>query len=1153
MHGFKSFAKRTELEFDADFNVVLGPNGSGKSNVIDALCFVLGKRSAKSLRAEKASNLIYNGGKSKQPAKHAEVIIVFDNKEKTFPYPSKEIVVSRRVSHKGVSTYRINEKKVTRQQVLDLLSIAGINPDGYNIMLQGDITHFVEMSPVERRDIIGEIAGISVYEDKKKKALNELDKVDVKLGEADIVLKERGTYLKELKKERDQASKFRELNDKIDQNRASFLKLQMNTKQDKINDLEKRKKGFSGDLEKVDGQIKGHKDKIKKNKDDISEITKTVEKEGDKDVNKLNKEIEDLRVDVASSKTKINSFKNELGRIDTRKEQLQRNIDDIESKNEGYVKEVKELKKKKERLSSEEKRIIEKIIAFKKKHKLDSESERIENELEKIDKEAEERQGEAEQLRIRQHQLFREGDIIEVKLKTIDEKILKMAQVKKENKEQIKILEQKRAEFKKATLSLNKRIDLDSELSARLGNTRKELIEINEDLAKKQARSASIKESLSGDIAIESIMKNKSKFGGVYGPISELGEVSSKYALALEIAAGARLKSIVVSDDVVAARCIKYLKNNKLGIATFLPLNKIREIRPIENVKSKGVIGKAIDLVNFDPKFKKAFAYVFGTTLIVEDVAIARTIGIGRIRMVTLDGDVIDVSGAMQGGFRKRKRGLGFKEKEITKDIDVLEIKVANLRNKISSLESEKNDNEDGLQKLREFKAELEGDIIKTEKILHLEEGDFEASDENKKSLQEEKKNIDIELRKIQTDISKCNQALVNIKIRKAKLREDINKLKNPLLLAELNSFEQKRNELREELIKVNAQIVNSESQVKEMMSREKENITKILKQGEKETEQFKKEIKILSEEVKVKEKDLKQRESKVKELYSKFKVLFDKRSKLNDEIDKLDNRVNDLDTKSRSIETKVNMLSLEIAKFKAEFAGLEEEFSQYKGVKLVKKSLEELKKEIKDFEKMRQNIGSVNMKALEIYESVEEKYNELKNKREILGEEKNEILSMMEEIEGKKKDLFMKTFEEVNNRFREIFMEISTKGSQVYLELEEPEKPFTAGMNIKAKISGTKYLDIRSLSGGEKTMTALAFIFAIQEYNPASFYILDEVDAALDKQNSEKLARLIKQYSGKAQYVVISHNDGLISEAQNLYGVSMDEHGISKIVSLKI
>ena len=189
MHGFKSFAKRTELVFDQDFNVVLGPNGSGKSNVLDALCFVLGKRSAKALRAEKASNLIYNGGKKKEPSKNAEVSMVFDNSEKEFPTKDSEVKITRLINHRGMSTYKINDERRTRQQIIDMLALAKINPDGYNIILQGDITKFVEMSPNERREVIGEIAGISAYEEKKHKAMNELGKVDGKLGEADIVLK----------------------------------------------------------------------------------------------------------------------------------------------------------------------------------------------------------------------------------------------------------------------------------------------------------------------------------------------------------------------------------------------------------------------------------------------------------------------------------------------------------------------------------------------------------------------------------------------------------------------------------------------------------------------------------------------------------------------------------------------------------------------------------------------------------------------------------------------------------------------------------------------------------------------------------------------------------------------------------------------------
>jgi chromosome segregation protein len=236
--GFKSFGKYTELLFGDDFNVILGPNGSGKSNVLDALCFVLGKSSSKQLRAEKSANLIYNGGKTKQPAKAAEVSIVFDNKNKTFPLPEEEIKISRIVRQDGASKYKINGSTKTRQEILELLGAAKINPDGYNIILQGDIVRLVEMNTVERRQLIEEIAGIGVYEEKKQQALNELQKVGDRLNEAEIILKERETYLKELKNDRDQALKYKELNDKIKQNKASYLKRNLNRKDDELRKLE---------------------------------------------------------------------------------------------------------------------------------------------------------------------------------------------------------------------------------------------------------------------------------------------------------------------------------------------------------------------------------------------------------------------------------------------------------------------------------------------------------------------------------------------------------------------------------------------------------------------------------------------------------------------------------------------------------------------------------------------------------------------------------------------------------------------------------------------------------------------------------------------------------------------------------------------------
>jgi chromosome segregation protein len=248
-----------------------------------------------------------------------------------------------------------------------------------------------------------------------------------------------------------------------------------------------------------------------------------------------------------------------------------------------------------------------------------------------------------------------------------------------------------------------------------------------------------------------------------------------------------------------------------------------------------------------------------------------------------------------------------------------------------------------------------------------------------------------------------------------------------------------------------------------------------------------------------------------------------------------------------------MNTLSIEEARVKAELAGVTAEFEQYHGVEIDEKKPDEvLKKEIKDAEKLRENIGSVNMRALEIYESVETEYNTLVGKKEVLVGEKDTIVEFMNEIEGKKKEMFLQTMAVIKENFQEIFSSLSTKG-EADLELENPEDPFEGGLNIKVRLTGNKFLDIRSLSGGEKTMTALAFIFAIQEHAPASFYVLDEVDAALDKSNSDKLAKLVHKYSEKAQYVVISHNDNVISEAEVLYGVSMGDHGLSKVVGLKI
>jgi len=1151
MNGFKSFAKHTEILFNGGYNCVLGPNGAGKSNVLDALCFVLGKSSSKSLRAEKAANLIYNGGKLKKPAKQGEVSIFFDNSKKTFPTEDNEVKITRIVRHNGQSVYKINDQTRTRQEIVDLLSIARINPDGYNIILQGDIAKFVEMHPDQRRDLIGEIS----YEEKKHKALLELQKVDERFKETEIVLTERNTYLRELKKDRDQALKYKDMNDKIKQNKASYLKLQIDKKEKEKNDLQTKLDETNQELSKINDKIGNLRKLNEEKRNQIEEITKEIEQKGEVEQVNLNREVEELKIDITKKNSRIDVIKNEITKISNRKNDLENSVKEVQGK-------IKQLEEEKENMQNdivskrkERDLITKKIHGFREKNKLDNIGD-IEAKVGEIDKKSEELQKEVQTTREQQHNLIREKDSILHEISTIDAQINKVLDVEKENKKLLEEVKNKRNEFKKLTLELNKKLEEDSSLAAQLSNARKNIYNANEEFEKLKAKHISTKELSYADVAIKRILQLKKP--GIYGTVAELGNVKTKYSLALEIAAGFKLKSIVVEDDKIASESIKYLKDNKLGVVTFFPLNKIKsnparvDIKKIS--KSNGSHGMAIDLISFDNKFKKVFEHVFSDTIVTDNIDVARRLGIGNAKYVSLDGDVAEKSGAMRGGFRlKRKQSLGFKEEDIAKEIEKYEDKIKKLKNTIDVIEKTRVENEGLTTNLRTKKAALEGEVIKIEKSLHLEATDLEASEQKKSSLFGHQEEIDKKIGLVQEKITALNNELATIKTEKQKLRSAISQLSNPTLIAELNAFEEKLKELDGDVIRIDSEIKNIDIQAEDIYKSELEKTDKIIKQIEKDNEEFNNELKNLIEILKEKNNELKKKEEMAQEFYAKFKGLFHKRSEIDKDIQRNQATMNNRQDDSRKVEVRANTLSLNVAEIQSVLAGLNLDFQQYEGVKLnLEKNEEQLKYEINKFEKMQLEIGSVNMRALEIYEDVEKQYNSLMEKKDTLGKEKEDVLKMMQEIEGKKKEIFMKIFDVVNNNFKKFFSLLTTKG-EATLVIENEENPFEEGVRINVKITGSKFLDIRSLSGGEKTLTALAFIFAIQEHEPASFYVLDEVDAALDKHNSEKFAKLIRQYSNNAQYVIMSHNDAVISEADSLFGISMNEHGISQVVSLRV
>ncbi len=1152
MTGFKSFASRTELLFGDQFNVVLGPNGSGKSNLLDALCFVLGKSSSKDLRAEKAANLIYNGGKTKQPMKFAEVSIYFDNKNKSFPLDFEEIKISRTVKGDGQSKYQINDKTKTKQEILDLLSTAKIDPDGYNIIIQGDIVRFVKMSSNNRREIIEEIAGIGIYEERKEKALRELERVDERLKEAEIVLSERESYLKNLKSDRDQAIKYKEVNDKILSSRASYVNIQIKNREKQKERLDKLNVNEQNEINKLSEEIKKIRESINGKKEKMAQITRDIEQRGEESQLKLNKEIEALKTEVITSKARIDSLNSEIKRIAERKANLKDSSDEIEKKIKECAEDNQRLEKEKTSVIKDSKDIEIKLKEFRKKHSLDQAGD-IEKQIEDLDKIIEEKQKEVQQLREEQQALFREKDRLEFKLQSIDNTMLKVAQVEKENKKQIEDLQNKRAEFKRSAVELNKRLSDDSTIAAQLQSMRVKQQALMEDLSRLKVKFATAREKAASNNAVKRILEQKKSIPGIHGTVGELGNADNKFALALEAAAGNKIHHVVVDTDAVAARCIKYLRENKLGSATFLPINKMKTPAKVDLkqvLESKGVHGLALDLITCDPKFKIIFSHVFGNTVVVDNIDTARRIGIGTAKMATLEGDLAEITGAMHGGYREKSQG-SFQTKGIDEEISKSESKIAELDGTISTLESKKHENEESIGKLRELKATLEGEIIKIEKSLHLDSSDLDASKKEKLLVIDQSKDLDKRTNDMQTKISALNRDLANAKMQKQDLRNKISELRSPTLLAELTAFEQKRKELEQKIITIDADMKNNDTKANTVFIPERARTIKVQEQITKEQASFEKEITELKQKISEKEKDLKEREKKAREFYEKFKASFAERGKLQELIQKDEEKIYKKEEEIRKIDKKINESSVQVAEIRTVLAALYEEFKKYGNVKLQDKTEEELKKQISEFENLINKMGSVNMRALEIYEAVEREYNSLMEKKEKLKKEKEDVMAMMTEIESRKKDLFMETFDLINHNFSSIFSNLSTKG-KAYLEIENPEDPFAEGVNIKVRLSGTRYLDVKSLSGGEQTMTSLAFIFAIQENDPASFYVLDEIDAALDKKNAEKLAYLIRKYSDRAQYVVISHNDALISQADILYGVSMDEHGMSKVVSMR-
>jgi len=949
MHGFKSFPKKTEIPFTPGINVILGPNGSGKSNVSDALCFVLGRLSIKSMRAAKARNLIFLGTKAVGPAKEAGVEIIFDNSDKTFSIDSNEISIKRTVRKNGQSIYKINHETKTRQQILGLLAQAGIDPNGFNIILQGEIQNFVRMYPDDRRKIIEEVSGISIYEIRKEKSLKELNKTEDKLKEVSAILRERTAYLNNLEKERQQALRFKKLEKDVKILKASIIS----------NDLNKNKK----EVEKINQEIANKKKEIEKTKkilvniraeiesfeSKINSINKTIQESTGLEQEKLNQEIADIRAELAGLNVRLENYEARSSSISKQKHELQEVIEE----NEELIKDLK--------------RSIPKSPKSKQGTK---------------EKELELKKQELDKLENQRKRFY----MIKSEFKSIKERI-----------------EDKKSLFQ----------GYDSEsgfLLKQIKSVYEELFDkaTDEDKLEKLKISLAQKKELLDNL-------NKREI--------ELERVSSANETEID-------------------------KENKL-------IEKISKMDICPICKSKITEGHVHEINQETlPKLN------------------------------TLKAEVEKSDKELASIYKKR---------------DLLKQDIEQLTSEISKRES---------------------DLLKISNI-------------NEKKQQ---------IKELQEKIQKTKQEVLELEKIKTKLERSFEDNQN---------IEQKYETVRIEVQEIslrNDEDIDSEVSFKQ---RELERSKISLKQLLREEEDLDGEIRDLREDLDDREEILEEKNKQEEKLSKEFQQLIFKKDEFQKDIRNKESELSNKQNIIHNIEQEINNFKIEKARFDAIIENFETDLLGFNNIQIIKAKRESLVERLAKTQDILSRIGTINLRSLEVYDSVKKEYDAVRDKAEVITKEKDGILKIIHEIDIKKKKAFLKTLDELNAKFSRNFSQLSTKG-QVYLDLENRKDPFEGGVSITVKTGHGKYFDVKSLSGGEQVLVALSLIFAIQELNPYCFYILDEIDAALDKRNSERLANLLNKYMKKGQYIIITHNDEVISNATNLYGVSMHD-GISKIISLKI
>ena len=1171
LQGFKSFADRTVLEFKPGITAVIGPNGSGKSNISDAIRWVLGEQSVKTLRGSKLEDVIFAGTQARKPVGYAEVTITLDNTDNKLPIEYTEVQVTRRVYRSGESEFFINKNQCRLKDIVELFMDTGIGRDGYSIIGQGRIDEILSTKSEERRHIFEDAAGIVKYRTRKEEAEKKLENTKQNLLRINDIVTELESQLEPLREQSEKAKSYLDYRDQLKYLEVGLFINNINKNKQKLTEITEQ-------IEEVLAQTNDETEKLAKLQNEKEETRKVVE-EILNSIEKIQSQIFDEQNSIEKQNSDINVKETKIEHNKANSETYKQEIEAIKEKNESLKKEIEDRKLRQERLAKDKQKFEDELKEKEAELKnlsdgLSEDAKFVETLKAKIMDNINLKFEKMETLK----NLTSSHDTWNSRIKQIDQEVFdnKVA-IDKENivkadrnKTYTDVVKTKEELEKKVNNIKQIKSEYDSKVNDFEEKIRKQLGEISAKESRLNFLEETEKEFEGYGNSIKAIMqrcqKDKSFGNGIYGTVASLIKVSNDYEVAIEQLLGGNLQNIVTEKEEDAKEAIEFLKSNNLGRASFYPISSVKGEKIKQNLNSeKGFLGVASDLVSYDSKYDGVMQSVLGRAIVCDNMENAISIAKKfkyAFRIVTKDGDVLNTSGQMTGGSIVKKTtsilSRGREIDELKKEIQKLNTSRKSLEKEFEKYKTECADTLSDSEKVLEEFQQAQIVFATESQNMAVIDGNIEKLSKKNEMLQNEKTSVEEQLEKAKEDIEKLNELMSSLdkenedaqvkvdefakkNMEQQKVFDDLNSDIMDLKIS-VSSFDESSSSIDEILERINQEISsNTESIAKktediEKMAEENSKFADDIEKTKETIVEANKKIEELNNNLADVKRERESKNNKVVELDDGIENQFHTLDVLHDQSTKLDVKKTKLETDIEDIQNKM--------------------WEEYETTPNTAKDYAEVNSQTgKEVEKIKNSIkelGIININAIEEYKAVGDRYEFLRTQKEDLEASQASLEKIITDMVELMKIQFAQNFELINKNFGEVFVELFG-GGRAELNLSDTNNILESGIEIEVQPPGKKLQNMMLLSGGERAFTAIALLFAILKLSPSPFCILDEIEAALDDVNVYRFADYIKKFAESTQFLLITHRKGSMEAANTVYGATMQEHGITKLVSMKL